>query len=227
MALAITSLSMVLAMVTWLMLDSGHWSIIRDKLEGNRQMKLLWETNQGLVKENKVLEDRVLMLEQTSRLDKDTATLMQRELIALQDENHGLKRELEFYQGVMDAARKVSGIDIPGLYIESLHRVNQYQMKLVLTHVAKSDKVIKGSLDINIEGVENKTKVELNLKDLLIDEKTDLSFELKNFRKVEYRFELPHEFLAERVLVRIQPSGRNESPVLKIYDWPVTDNEGA
>ena len=221
LAIAIVALSMVIAIVTWLLLDNSHWRIINGRIGDSNDARSLLETNAELLKQNKELHERILMFEQTTQVDKDTAVLLQGELVTLQDEIYRLTRELEFYQGVMDSARKVTGMALHGLYVEPLTRENQYHMKLVLTRVVKSDKVIQGGVDVNIEGKQNNRKVKLNMSALSIDEKPVMTFELKNFQRVEYQFEFPQDFLAERVLVHVNPKDKNEVAISKVYDWPL------
>ena len=220
-AIAIVVLSMTVAIITWLLLDNSHWRLIYDRASGNRDVKALLDANEALAKENRDLKDKVLMLEQTTRLDKDTAILMQQDLKALQDEIHGLKRELEFYQGVMDAARKVTDLDIHGLFVEQLAGRNRYRLKLVLTQVVKSDKVLKGRLNLSLEGTGGDQQQRLPLEKLTIGETANFAFELKNFKRVEYDIELPPEFTAERVLVQVSTNDRNTPGLSRIFDWPL------
>jgi hypothetical protein len=212
-------LSSVVALVTWLLLDSSHWQVINDRIRGSQDTKYLLETNEELLAHNKALQDQVLMFEQTTRLDKETAVLVQQDLKSLQDEISRLKRELEFYQVVMDTARNSTGIDVHGLHIEPFMRENQYQLKLVLTNVTKSDRVSKGTVTISVEGMQDRNKVILRLDDLSSIEPADFSFELKSFKGLDYRFELPADFIPQQVLVQINPQGE---PVFnKIFDWPL------
>jgi hypothetical protein len=219
MAIAIIALSMVISVFTWFLLDNNHWQVIYNQLSGNLKTKDLIETNQTLEDANSELQGKVLMLLQTTQLDKETAVHMQNELMSLQDEIYRLKRELEFYQGVMDTTRRVTGLDIHGIYVEPLLKPNQYVIKLVLTNVATSDRVLEGKLDINFEGIQNNNKQRMNINDILISESTDLSFELKSFKRVEYVFELPAEFAVSRVQVNVNVKNANELPISKIYDW--------
>jgi len=218
-ATTIIVLSSVVALITWLLLDSSHWQLINDRIRGNQDTKYLLETNEELLAHNKALQDQVLMFEQTTRLDKETAVLLQQDLKSLQDEISRLKRELEFYQVVMDTARNSTGIDVHGLHIEPFMRENQYQLKLVLTNVAKSDRVTKGTVGISVEGMQDRNKIILRLDDLPSIEPADFSFELKSFKGLDYRFELPAGFIPEQVLVQINPQG--ESVFNKIFDWPL------
>ena len=217
--IAVITLSVLIALITWLLLDSSYWSSLLKNNNNNNDTRSVLEANHQLEKQNSELNDRIIMLEQTTRLDKETAVLLQKDMIALQDQIYKLKRELDFYQGVMDSARKTVGLDIHGLFIEPSSRKNWYLLKLVLTHVSKNDTVMKGSFAVTIEGVSNGQRQQLDLASLL-DKKTDFGFEIKSFKRLEYEFQLADGFVADHVMVQIRPTS-GEPAISKTYDWPL------
>lgn len=219
-AIAIITLSALIALLTWAMLDNSYWRIVTAMIGSGNDERTLMERNRELEAQNQDLNSRILMLEQTTRVDKETAVMLQKDMVALQDQIYKLKRELEFYQGVMDSARKTVGMDIHGLYIEPAARANHYLLKLVLTHVAKNDTVMKGSLTVTIAGTRNGEKLRLDLGSLL-DEKTDFGFEIKSFKRLEYEFALADGFVADEITVRVESRVGGEPPISKTYDWPI------
>ena len=218
--ISVTALSVVIALVTWQMLDTSYWRIISSMTGRNNDERTLIDANRQLLAQNQDLNSRLLMLEQTTKVDKDTAVMLQKEMIALQDQIYKLKRELEFYQGAMDSARKTVGMDIHGVYIEPAGGRNRYLLKLVLTHVAKNDTVMKGRLAVTIEGTQNGEQRRLDLGSLL-DDKTDFGFEIKSFKRLEYEFALDEDFVAKQVIVRVNPTIGGEPPLSKTYEWPI------
>ncbi len=224
MAVAIITLSMALSLVTWLLLDNNHWQLIYRQLSGNSAISQLIEENRSLIAENAALKDKILMLEQTTRLDQETAVQMQNDLKALQDEIYGLKRELEFYKGIMDTSKRVSGFDIHGVFINSLHKPNYYTIKVVLTNVARSDRVLEGTLDLTVDGIQNNRKESLKLSNMITDGTPDLSFQLKNFSQIEVNFELPSEFEPEKIWIIANIDKANMPSVSRFYDWSVSEN---
>jgi hypothetical protein len=218
--ISVTALSVVIALVTWQMLDTSYWRIISSMKGRNNDERTLIDANRQLLDQNQDLNSRLLMLEQTTKVDKDTAVMLQKEMIALQDQIYKLKRELEFYQGAMDSARKTVGMDIHGVYIEPAGSSNRYLLKLVLTHVAKNDTVMKGRLAVTIVGMQNGEQRRLELGSLL-EEKTDFGFEIKSFKRLEYEFGLDEDFVAKQVIVRVNPTIGGEPPLSKTYDWPI------
>ena len=219
LAVAIVALSSIIAVITWLLLDTSHWSYIYNRLGKNHDLKMLWEVNKELKKENTDLQERVVMLERSTELDKQTAVLLQNELTSLQDEISRLKRELEFYQGVMDDTRESSGLQVQGLHITPLSRERSYHLSVVLTHVAKGDMFTEGVMDITIEGTVGKTVRKLKLKELISDEALDLSFKFKNFKRFGSNITLPLELVPQKVIVEIQPKDKKQANIRKVFDW--------
>lgn len=218
--IAVITLSALIAVLVWALLDDSYWRVITAAIGDNNEVRTLQRTNRDLEEQNRALNSRILELEQTTRLDRETATMLQQEMVALQDQIYRLKRELEFYQGVMDTARQTAGMDIHGLYVEPAGRAGRYLLKLVLTHVGKNDTVMKGGLSVTIAGTRNGEAQRLDLADL-IDKKADLTFEMKSFKRLEYEFALEEGFTADEISVRVEPRVGGEPPVSRTYDWPI------
>ena len=221
LALAIIFLSMFFAVVTWLLLDRIHWSVIHDRIKSSEEYKLLWEVNKSLEEDNKRLRERVLTLEQTTSLDKRTAALLQDEMTSQQDQIHRLKGELEFYQGIMESTRDTQGLNIYGIHVTPLTADRTYLLKVVLTHVAKGDKVAEGTIDVTIEGrlKDGGALHKFDLKDLSIDDSLNMTFKFKNFKRIESNLILPPGFDPLRVLVQIQPRGDNQAAISKVFGF--------
>ena len=162
------------------------------------------------------------MLERSTELDKQTTVLLQNELTSLQDEISRLKRELEFYQGVMDATRESSGLQVQGIHVTRLSRDRSYHLSLVLTHVAKGDMVTEGVMDITIEGTAGKTVRKLKLEELSSDESLDLAFKFKNFKRFGTNITLPLELVPQKVIIEIQPKDKKQATIKKVFDWPIS-----
>lgn len=218
-AVAVVILSMFLATLTWLLLDKSHWSLIFDRIGDNDERKHLWEVNQSLHAERETLQERVLMLERITSVDKQTAALLQDEIKSLQEKIYTQKGELEFYQGIMDATRNAKGLNIHGIYIEPLAQNQAYQLKLVLTHVAKGSALAEGSMAIFVVGRENDEEKQLKIEDIVVGEALDLSYKLRSFKRFETKLVLPDEFLAERVIVELKPKQKNQVMIREVFDW--------
>ena len=220
-ASAIILLSALTALLTWLLLDRSHWSFIYDRITTSREDRLLWEVNQGLEQERAALQERVLMLERTASLDKQTASMLQGDIKNLQEQVFRLKGELEFYRGVMDAASEAKGLGVHGIHIEPLSRDRTYHLKVILTHVTKSAIVAEGTLLVSFEGNQRGTAKTLGLKEVTLDRGLDLAFKFRNFKTFDTDFTLPEGFTPQRVIVQLQSHDEKQAKIKKIFEWPV------
>jgi hypothetical protein len=218
-AAAVIVLSMFLATFTWLLLDKSHWSLIFDRIGDNDERKHLWEVNQSLLTERETFQERVLMLERTTSVDKQTAALLQDEIKSLQEKIYTQKGELEFYQGIMDATRNAKGLNVHGIYLEPLAQKQAYHLKLVLTHVAKGSTVVEGNMAIFVVGRLDGEEQQLKIEDIATGEAIDLSYKLRSFKRFETRLVLPDDFLAERVIVELKPKQKNQVMIREVFDW--------
>ncbi len=221
-SISVVLLSMLVALLTWLLLDKRHWSVIYDRIAASQNYERLLQVNRELEHENSRLREQVLMMERNADLDRQTAALMQEEIKQSQDEIYRLTGELEFYQGIMDATRSAQGLNIHGIHVDSLPQKHSYRLKLVLTHVTKSVKVAAGLLDVSIEGVQNGSTNLLRLQDITLDDSLELSFKFRNFKRFESSLELPEDFTPHKVLVQLQPNDRKQAKIKRVFDWPVS-----
>ena len=219
--IGIIALSMAATVVTVLLLDNSYWRILSSSISESNTTQALVDTNRELEVQNRELRNKILMLEQTASVDKETAVMLQGEMVNLQDQIYQLKQELEFYQGVMDSARKTVGMDVHGLYVEPLSGTNRYLLKLVLTRVSNNDSVAKGILNIDLEGTQNGEKRRLYMAGLSVDEKAAFAFEIKSFKRLDYAFELTDGFAPDKFVVHIESKTGGETPVNKTYAWPL------
>ena len=210
----------VITITTWVLLDESQWSYIKSRLTEAKKNKELWQDNQGMNNTIVKLEDRIIMLERTAQLDRQTIENLQGGMIKQQDEVYTLKKELEFYQGIMAAAGEFSGLSIQGLRIEATSQPRSYYFKLILTHVSKSDKIAAGRLSILLEGVQDDTPRTIDILELTLSRSLPLVFKFSSFERIEGSIMLPDGFVAHRVIVRARQEGKKMTPEIeRIFDW--------
>lgn len=204
----------------WLLAEYSHWQLIRDQMEDNYDQKRLWRTNQELEEENARLRRQLAMLQTNDNIDKQATAELQQQLVALQNKVYKLTRELEFYRGIVSSAGDVSGLAIQALQLEPTRQADQYRFKLVLTHVAKSDKVIKGTADVALEGTIDGTSRTLSLKKVMRDQSVSFDYSFKNFKRFEGTVDLPSAFKPRRVRVQLLPKNSSHTRIERVFEWP-------
>ena len=213
------AISMVIFTTFWFLLDESHWSYIKSRVAIGQESKRLWTENRTLEAENKRLRERVIMLERTTQIDSQAAAEFHEEMKNLQDEIYTLKGELEFYQAIMTSTGSTQGLSIQGMQIDSLPVENNYYFKLILTHVAKSDKVAEGTVEISLEGLQEGVAKVLKITDVVLNPAIDLSFNFKNFKRIEGNMMIPSGFTPHRVIIRLQPKDTKLSKIKRVFDW--------
>ena len=210
----------VITITTWVFLDESQWSYIKSSLSEAKKNKELWQENQEMSNTIVELEERIVMLERTAQMERQTITNLQENMIEQQDELYKLRNELEFYEGIMTSAGGSSGLNIQGLRIEEMSKSKSYYFKLILTHVAKSDKIVQGRLSIFLEGVQDDIPRTIDIGELILSKSLPLVFKFSNFERVEGNIVLPEGFDVHRVIVRASQEGTKTAPEIeRIFDW--------
>jgi hypothetical protein len=210
----------VITITTWILLDESQWSYIKSSLSEAKKNKELWQENQVMKNTIVKLEDRIIMLERTAQIERQTVVMLQGEMIKQQDEVFKLKKELEFYQGIMSSAGESRGLNIQGLRIEDTSQPRNYYFKLILTHVSKSDKMAEGKLSILLEGVQDDIPRTIDIRELTLSKSLSLVFKFSSFERIEGSIMLPDGFVAHRVIVRARQEGKKTTPEMeRIFDW--------
>ncbi len=217
--LAVVILSLVVSALVWFYLDESHRAYVESRHVSSIESKQLQETNRRLMRENRKLNERLVMLERAAQIDSQSAAHMQNEIRDMQDEIYRLKAELEFYQGIMTSARGTDGLSIQGLYIEPMQEEQNFRFKLILTHVSKSDKVAEGQVEMTVEGLQNGAARALNFEDLALNLMPDMTFKFKNFKRLEGNMVLPEGFVPQRVVVRLHSKDKTVSNIKRVFSW--------
>ena len=210
--------SLVLSFSILFFIDDSHWDYIKSRISIGQQSRQLWDENRNLIKENEKLRDHLILLDRTTQIDSQAAAELHEEIKKLQDEVYKLRGELEFYQNIMSATGTSKGLSIQGMQIERLTD-NNYQFKLILTHVSKNDKVIEGTAEIVLEGQQDDVTRVMNITDLIINSSFDLSFKFKNFKQFEGNIMLPEGFRPLRIMVKLQPKDAKLSMIKRVFNW--------
>ena len=219
MFMVIVAVCVVLTLALWVSLDKSHWAYIKSRFISGKENKTLWESNKLLEKENRELNEQLIKLERISQVDKQTAVNLQQDLRNLQDQIYRLKGELEFYQGIMDTAQEVQGLNIQGLHIVPLSQASSFRFKLILTQVSKSDKVTEGKVEMVLEGMLDGTPKVLNIEELITEKTVPFDYKFKHFQRLEGNILLPELFQPNTITVKLQPNGKNLSKLEKVFDW--------
>ena len=70
--------------------------------------------------------------------------MLQEQLVDFQEENFQLRKDLEFYQGIITATDETNSPGVHGIRIKPLTHPNGYRLELVLLNIANTGKMVEG-----------------------------------------------------------------------------------
>lgn len=217
--LFILIVSGVIGVGIWLLAEYSHWRLIREQMAHNQDYKGLLRTNQQLIRENESLRRELAMLRTSTKIDRRATAELQDDVVQLQNEIFQLTRELEFYRGIVSSSEDVDGLAIQGVQILPAREPHQYQFKLVLTRVEKSDMVAEGKVEVILEGSENGTARKLRLRDVMQDQSLSFEYRFKHFKRFEGLIDLPAAFKPRHVRVQLLPQRDSHARIERVFDW--------
>ena len=209
----------LLLLLLWILLSGGETPYLEKVFGDNLHYMQLWHANRHLEREKRQLQREVMRLQETVAIDQQAARNAQGEIKKLQEDIHRLNSELEFYHDIMDEASAVKGLNA-GIYIEPLWRqAAGYRLKLVLSHVGKGNRVLRGVAEVTLEGTRHGAEQVVNLRDISLDKKLDLRYKFRHFQRFESSFLLPERFEPQRVAVNLLSRNKKNSRLRKMFDW--------
>ena len=198
---------------------------------GGWSFKLPWLISRSLspeelLGENKELRDRIVILEQNNQVDKRAAALLQEKLVNSQEEIFQLRKDLEFYQGIIDATGDANSPGVHGSRIKRLTHAHGYRLELIFLNIGNTDRMVEGKIDVVLEGILDSTVKRLSLSALSLDDARAYNVKFRNFQRFENNFILPENFEPQRVFVSLYLYDQEETGFEKVFDWPETDERG-
>ncbi len=172
--------------------------------------------NDQFGRENAELRERVAILERAAQIDRKAYEDVDEYLVELQSEVFSLKEEVAFFRGIVSSSGG-TGLSIQSFEIEREGSGLDYRYRLVLTQDMKSDKVVSGTVDMSIAGVQDGLTKRVSSDELRSGESHYIKFEFKHFQKIEGTFTLPTGFSPHSVSVQVMDDG--EMVTERTFDW--------
>jgi len=194
--------------------DRGDVNQRHDKL--NNQLNKL-ETNIGSLREQQAV------LESSKQIERKAYDELDITLKVLQSEILELKGELAFYRGIVSPKDAAQGLHLQRFRVKPNGKSRGFRYKVILTQVLKNSQFVRGSVRINIEGLQGKEAKVLKLSEVTAKPVKDLEYRFRYFQSMEGELALPSGFTPHRVTVTVVPRGRSnkQQSIEKTFDWPV------
>ncbi len=186
------------------MLDKISW--LNTQVENYQQA--YQQTNQELV-----------MQTQSAKVDNQSQQQLVETVKGLQEKQQELEAELKFYRNIMAPELAQQGLTIDNFEAINFN-ANALDYKLVLTQAGRQEQFIKGDIELEVVGQLNGETQTLPFRELGTFQNKDFQFQFRYFQNIEGQIQLPANFVAERINVRVKTTGlRKNQNAEKQFSW--------
>lgn len=194
------------------------------KLEEVRQRRELTAKIVALEDANARLRAEAAGVELAREVDRKAYSEVEKTLAELQDQVLKQREELTFYRGIVSPEDGIGGLRIQRLQVFPAGIDNHYNLKLVLVQSMRQDAVVSGSVNIQIEGIQDNQPAQLALKDVGGETRADglVPFQFRYFQNLEQRITVPEGFEPRAVTVEVKAS--RLAPVKESFPWQVQES---
>jgi cell division protein FtsB len=220
--LGIALAAVLLAIVGYLLFQRGMYHA-SDELERLVEERAgLEQTIEELERHNRELREQIVILERSSEIDRRASLEVRNEFAGLQAELLELRKELEFYRGIVSPGDAKAGLRIQSFNIAPAEESGSFVYNLTLTQVKGNERYVRGVIEMEIEGLEDGEPKVLLFNKLAQENSKVLSYKFRYFQNFEGEIWIPAKFVPKRVRVLLKPRGKGQpSGVEKIMEWPV------
>jgi hypothetical protein len=167
------------------------------------------------------LRERVAQLETNSKIDGEAYAKVEAEIAGLEAKILTQQEDLAFYRGIV--ADQQSGLRVQDFVLWPGDGPQSYSMRLVLAQAMRAGTRISGSVELEIEGMQDSKPRKLGLRDLIAKEPRPrrLDFSFRYFQNLEAELVLPEGFAPARVKIKLRPKGKSSESIEKSFEWVV------
>ncbi len=178
----------------------------------------------ALEQQNRELRERAVVLERSSEIDRRASLEVRDSWAALQNELLELRRELEFYRGIVSPGNNArAGLRIQRFEVRSAAEPGHFAYSLTLTQVKRNDRYARGDVRLEVSGTRDGKPVTLPLSALSSSDKAVLKYKFRYFQHFAGELVLPEGFEPRQVTIRLVPRGKGQPAGIETtLDWPVS-----
>jgi hypothetical protein len=170
---------------------------------------------------NSELRQQLAILERSSEIDRLATLEVRNEFAALTTEMLELRKELDFYRGIVSPKDNMSGLNIQSFELQPAARDRHYEFSIMLTQMRRNERYVRGVVEMEVAGIEDGIDKILPFARVAVGDSKALKFKFRYFQGFEGEIAIPEGFEPQRVTVRLKPSGKGQPPAIeKTVDWP-------
>jgi len=213
-------LAILLAIITliWSAYLYGQREAGFDRSQAMNEVSRLHQQLEDLQKQYAENQHKAAMIKRTSQIDDDANKQLKKSLNDSQQEVLDLKKELAFYKSVVTPEHEKRSLAIQTIQLQQ-DETGEYRYKVMVTQRGRNDKLVRGSIEIKVEGAEAGQVKVLSLSDVSNNTKNVTKFSFKYFQNFEGTMNLPTTFTPENLRVVVTPSSYGVEKIDELYSW--------
>jgi regulator of replication initiation timing len=194
---------------------------VREQEAQRQQIKMIAQDNASLTTQNKELREKLATLIHTTQSSQATYVQVLQSLRQAQTNVQDLTEELQVYKTLLDSTTTVqtgNEVNINSFSISYDEVSGYYQYRLVLIQPNRAAKPVQGQWQLKILGQSNGVDQQLNMNQIMPDNRYSQPYQIHRFQKLEGYLQFPNNFKPKQVIIRLIPAQLKTAPAL-YFQW--------
>ncbi len=220
----------IVVVTSWYAYEYGRTGILFDSMAADstssvleRQVKTLQRRVEALEAERVKLYEERAVLERASQIDREAARAVGEEMKGIQESRLKMEEELVFLRGIISNKVDKNSLRIRDFRLQSSETPHIFQYSFIVSQVLNDKNGVTGDLFITVTGEQAGKKASLTLAALTEEQSKSLKVNLKHFQKFEGLLQLPEDFIADNVIIKIKPGKKKMPRLSKSFKWSVEE----
>jgi hypothetical protein len=172
-----------------------------------------------LQNENKALLEKAVYSERQLQVAHAAQDSLAKEMAGMQDESMRLKEDVVFYKSILVEGTGSGVAKIHSMKVARAGNAGEYQYHILLVQSGKHDKLVQGSLQLEVNGVQSGKPVVFRLNDAQSSLKAGkVSF--KYYQRIDGVFSVPVQTKPKTLLARFFEQGATQPKLVQTVNLP-------
>jgi len=218
---ALLAIMVVIVVLIWGAYVLGERQAGFSQAQMDAEAEALQQQVSTLIQEKEALQRQNAKFLRDHNIDEDANKQINKNLAQAQAQIMDMKEELTFYRNIVSPKKLSRTVVVKKVSMLPL-KENEYQYKIVLIQDGKHDRVVRGVVEISLEGNNSEGKlVRLSLPTIsTVKVKKQQKFGFKYFQNFEGSIKIPAGFSPSSLYIRVLPRSSSRVPkVERVLVW--------